>query len=194
MGANPLLGFGRVYARPEVAHFVDAQVRRLLNDPNPRFEDFYDALKLKGITVWGAAVDTLEGTSRFAEGKESGPMCVLHLFDSPLSVTRPYEAYFGSLTVPRPVAREAERLSVMLDWATPRAQVLEVIQSTYPGIKPSNVHVWTLAGKSRVKRMSRLWEEWRAVGAHLVEDGWIAPSGLPTFNDSKRTPARPFPK
>ena len=184
MGANPLLGFGRVYARPEVAHFVDEQVRRLLNDPNPRFEDFYGALKHKGITVWGAAVDTLEGTSRFAEGKESGPMCVLHLFDSPLSVTRPYEAYFGSMTVPRAVAREAERLSVMLDWATPRAQVLEVIQSTYPGIKPGNVHVWTLSGKSRVKRMSRLWEEWRAIGAHLVEDGWIAPTGMATFNDS----------
>lgn len=184
MGANPLLGFGRVYARPEVARYVDAQVRRLLNDPNPRFEDFYEALRHKGITVWGAAVDTLENTSRFAEGKDTGPMCVLHLFDSPLSVTRPYEAYFGNLTVPRAVAREAERRSVMLDWATPRAQVLDVIQSTYPGIKSQHVHVWTLAGKSRVKRMSRLWAEWQALGVHLVEDGWVAPTGLPTFNDS----------
>lgn len=184
MGANPLLGFGRVYARPEVARYVDAQVRRLLNDPNPRFEDFYEALRHKGITVWGAAVDTLENTSRFAEGKATGPMCVLHLFDSPLSVTRPYEAYFGNLTVPRAVAREAERRSVMLDWATPRAQVLDVIQSTYPGIKSQHVHVWTLAGKSRVKRMSRLWAEWQALGVHLVEDGWVAPTGLPTFNDS----------
>lgn len=184
MGANPLLGFGRVYARPEVARFVDEQVRRLLNDPKPRFEDFYAALKKKGITVWGAAVDTLENTSRFAEGKDTGPMCVLHLFDSPLSVTRPYEAYFGNLTVPRAVAREAERRSVMLDWATPRAQVLDVIQSTYPGIKSNNVHVWTLAGKSRVKRMSRLWEEWRTLGVHLVEDGWVAPTGIATFNDS----------
>lgn len=184
MGANPLLGFGRVYARPEVARYVDAQVRRLLNDPVPRFEDFYEALRHKGITVWGAAVDTLENTSRFAEGKATGPMCVLHLFDSPLSVTRPYEAYFGNLTVPRAVAREAERRSVMLDWATPRAQVLDVIQSTYPGIKSQHVHVWTLAGKSRVKRMSRLWAEWQALGVHLVEDGWVAPTGLPTFNDS----------
>ncbi|MDP1825860.1 MAG: hypothetical protein Q8L48_21535 [Archangium sp.] len=184
MGANPLLGFGRVYARPEVARFVDGQVRRLLNDPTPRFDDFYEALRHKGITVWGAAVDTLENTSRFAEGKDTGPMCVLHLFDSPLSVTRPYEAYFGNLTVPRPVAKEAERRSVMLDWATPRAQVLDVIQSTYPGIKSQNVHVWTLAGKSRVKRMSRLWAEWTALGVHLVEDGWVAPTGIATFNDS----------
>ena len=184
MGANPLLGFGRVYARPEVARFVDAQVRRLLNDPKPRFDDFYEALRHKGITVWGAAVDTLENTSRFAEGKDTGAMCVLHLFDSPLTVTRPYEAYFGNLTVPRPVAREAERRSVMLDWATPRAHVLDVIQSTYPGIKSPNVHVWTLSGKSRVNRMSRLWAEWKALGVHLVEDGWVAPTGLATFTDS----------
>jgi hypothetical protein len=184
MGANPLLGFGRVYARPEVARFVDQQVRRLLNDPKPRFGDFYEALKGRGITVWGAAVDTLENTSRFAEGKTTGPMCVLHLFDSPLAVTRPYEAYFGNLTVPRRVAQEAERRSVMLDWATPRAQVLDVIQSAYPGIKPENVHVWTLAGKSRQNRLSRLWAEWKAVGAHLVEEGWQTPAGLPIFNDS----------
>jgi hypothetical protein len=184
MGANPLLGFGRVYARPEVARFVDEQVRRLLNDPKPRFHDFYEALKKKNITVWGAAVDTLENTSRFAEGKPTGPMCVLHLFDSPLTVTRPYEAYFGNLTVPRAVAQEAERRSVMLDWATPRAQVLDVIKSTYPGIKPANVHVWTLAGKSRVTRMSRLWDEWKKLGVHLVEDGWVAPTGIATFNDS----------
>lgn len=184
MGANPLLGFGRVYARPEVARFVDGEVRRLLNDPKPQFADFYAALRKKGITVWGAAVDTLENTSRFAEGKDTGPMCVLHLFDSPLTVTRPYEAYFGNLTVPRAVAKEAERRSVMLDWATPRAHVLDVINTTYPGIKSSNIHVWTLAGKSRVKRMSRLWDEWTKLGVHLVEDGWVAPTGIATFNDS----------
>lgn len=184
MGSNPLLGFGRVYARPEVARFVDAQVHRLLNDPQPRFEDFYDALSAKGITVWGAAVDTLENTSRFAEGKTTGPMCVLHLFDAPLTVTRPYEAYFGNLTVPRAVAKEAERRSVMLDWATPRATLLDVIQSTYPGIKPGNVHVWTLGGKSRTLRLRKLWAEWEACGAHLVENGWVAPTGLATFNDS----------
>jgi hypothetical protein len=184
MGSNPLLGFGRVYARPEVARFVDEQVHRLLNDPKPRFEDFYDALSAKGITVWGAAVDTLENTSRFAEGKPTGPMAVLHLFDSPLTVTRPYEAYFGNLTVPRAVAKEAERRSIMLDWATPRAQLLDVIQSTYPGIKPKNVHVWTLGGKSRTTRLHKLWAEWEACGAHLVENGWIAPTGIATFNDS----------
>lgn len=184
MGANPLLGFGRVYARPQVARFVDAAVRRLLNDPEPRFREFYDALRSHRITLWGAAVDTLENTSRFAEGQPTGPMTVLHLFDSPLTVTRPYEAYFGSLTVPRELVREAERRSVLLDWATPRAQVLALARAAYPDLEPGNVHVWTLAGKSRVTRLGRLWEEWRALGVHLVEEGWIAPSGLPVFTDS----------
>ncbi len=184
MGANPLLGFGRVYARPEVARFVDARVRALLNDPKPRFADFYDALSARGITVWGAAVDTLENTSRFADGQSTGPMCVLHVFDSPLTVTRPYEAYFGTLTVPKAVAREAERRSVMLDWATPRAELLDVVRATYPGIEPANVHVWTLSGKSRATRLGRLWAEWRALGVHLVEAGWVAPTGVPVFNDS----------
>jgi len=184
MGANPLLGFGRVYARPQVARFVDAAVRRLLNDPEPRFREFYDALRGHRITLWGAAVDTLENTSRFAEGQPTGPMTVLHLFDSPLTVTRPYEAYFGSLTVPRELVHEAERRSVLLDWATPRAQVLALARAAYPDLEPGNVHVWTLAGKSRVTRLGRLWEEWRALGVHLVEEGWVAPSGLPVFTDS----------
>ena len=80
---------------------------RLLNDPAHSFADFYAFLRRSGITVWGAAVDTLENTSRFAEGRPTGPMSVIHLFDSPLTVTRPYEAYFGNLTVPRAVARRA---------------------------------------------------------------------------------------
>ena len=73
MGANPLLGFGRVYARPEVARIVDRRVRRLLNEPGHTFEQFYGWMQERGITIWGAAVDTLENTSRFAEGKETGP-------------------------------------------------------------------------------------------------------------------------
>lgn len=184
MGANPLLGFGRVYARPEVARVVDAATRRMLNDPKHRFGDFYEGLRKLGITVWGAAVDTLENTSRFAEGKPTGPMSVLHLFDLPLAVTRPYEAYFGAMTVTRKMAVEAEKRSVLLDWATPRAEVMQLAQAAYPGLEPQNLHVWTLGGKSRAARMHRLWKEWTDVGAHLVEDGWIAPTGLPIFNDS----------
>src|SRR6266545_7992193 len=124
MGANPLLGFGRVYARPEVARRLDGLVRRLLNDPDFGWERFHAELRERRITVWGAAVDTLENTSRFAEGRETGPMAVLHLFDSPLRIARPYEAYMGSLTVPRRVVQAAERRSVLLDYCTPRAQVL----------------------------------------------------------------------
>jgi hypothetical protein len=184
MGANPLLGFGRVYARPEVARVVDRRVRRLLNEPGHTFEQFHDWLRSRGITLWGAAVDTLENTSRFAEGKPSGPMAVFHLFDSPLTMSRPYESYMGCLTIPKAVAETAEGASVLIDYRTPRARVVEAIEATYPGIRRENVHVWTLRGKSRLGRLGNLWEEWSSLGAHLVEDGWKAPSGLPVFTDS----------
>jgi hypothetical protein len=184
MGANPLLGFGRVYARPEVARTVDRRVRRLLNEPGHTFEHFHGWLQDRGITLWGAAVDTLENTSRFAEGKPTGPMSVFHLFDSPLRLSKPYESYMGSLTVPRTVAQAAERASVLLDYRAPRQKVMEAVEAAYPGIKRDHVHVWTLRGKSRLARLGQLWEEWKALGAHLVEDGWKAPSGVEVFTDS----------
>jgi len=184
MGANPLLGFGRVYARPEVARVVDKRVRRLLNESGHTFEHFHDWLKSRGITIWGAAVDTLENTVRFAEGKKTGPMSVFHLFDSPLVLARPYESYMGCLTVPRRVAEAADRASLLLDYRTPRADVTRAIESAYPGVKRGNIHVWTLQGANRVARLGALWEEWKALGVHLVEDGWKAPSGLEVFTDS----------
>ena len=184
MGANPLLGFGRVYARPEVARVVDKRVRRLLNESGHTFEHFHDWLKSRGITIWGAAVDTLENTVRFAEGKKTGPMSVFHLFDSPLVLARPYESYMGCLTVPRRVAEAADRASLLLDYRTPRADVTRAIESAYPGVKRGNIHVWTLRGKNRVARLGALWEEWKALGVHLVEDGWKAPSGFEVFTDS----------
>ena len=184
MGANPMLGFGRVYARPEVARFVDGAIRRLINDPHASFDDFYHRLRARGITVWGAAIDTLENTSRFAEGKPTGPMTVLHLFDSPLTVTRPYEAYFGVLTVPSAVARTAADKSVILDWVTPRAKLVELIEATYPGIRRGHIHVWTLRGKSRASRIATLWADWEALGAHIIDDGWMPPTGVPVFTDS----------
>src|SRR5215510_16562663 len=100
MGANPLLGFGRVYARPQVANLVDSRVHRLLNDPAYGWRGFYKKMRDQRIRIWGAAVDTLENTSRFAKGEERGPMTVIHLFDQPLTVTRPYEAYMGTLAIP----------------------------------------------------------------------------------------------
>jgi hypothetical protein len=184
MGANPMLGFGRVYARPELARTVDRRVRRLLNEPGHTFEQFHGWLQSRGVTLWGAAVDTLENTSRFVEGKTTGPMAVFHLFDSPLRLARPYESYMGCLTVPAAVADAAEAASVLLDYRTPRKQVTEAIEAAYPGIRREHIHVWTLRGKSRVARLGPLWEEWEQLGVHLVEDGWKAPSGLEVFTDS----------
>jgi hypothetical protein len=184
MGANPLLGFGRVYARPEVATMVDRRMRRLLNEPGHTFEQFHGWLEDRGITLWGAAVDTLENTTRFAQGKPTGPMAVFHLFNSAMLLSKPYESYMGSLTIPKKVADAAADASVLIEYGTPRRKVVEAIEAAYPGIQRKNIHVWTLQGKSRVARLGQLWNEWTELGAHLVQDGWKAPSGIEVFTDS----------
>jgi len=184
MGANPLLGFGRVYARPQVAKFIDSRVHRLLNDPGYGWSGFYKKMRDQGITIWGAAVDTLENTSRFAKGEELGPMAVIHLFDQPLTVARPYEAYMGTLAIPGHVSRVAEENSIHLDLLSPRKKLVEAIELALPGIRRENIHVWTLGGKSRATRLGQLWEEWRALGVHIVEEGWTCPSGLAAFTES----------
>jgi len=184
MGSNPQIGFGRVYARPEVARWLDKRVVRLLNDPAYGWNGFYREIKASGITVWGAAIDTLENTSRFAKGCPTGPMTVLHLFDQPLHVSRPYEGYVGMVVMPRAIAQRAAEHAVLIDFRTPRARVAEAIDRTYPGIRRDHIHVWTLGGKSRAPRIASLWTAWQEQGAHLVEDGWILPSGMPAFTES----------
>jgi hypothetical protein len=184
MGSNPNLGFGRVYARPEVARFLDARIIRLLNDRNYGWREFYSEIRRSGITVWGAAIDTLENTSRFALGREAGTMTILHVFDQPLHIVRPYEGYMGTLLLPAAVAKAAAEESILLDYRTPRHLVMRAIQKAYPGIEPANVNVWTLAGSSRKARLSGLWEQWTDLGAHLVQDGWELPGGGEVFTES----------
>jgi hypothetical protein len=185
MGSNPLLGFGRVYARPQVARFLDRRVHRLVNDPDYEWPDFWGELEAAGVTVWGAAVDTLENTTRFAKGASTGPMTVVHLFDQPLRVARPYEGYMGTLVLPRRVVERAADRSILIDYLTPRALVMEAIEEAYPGIARKNVHVWTLGGSSRVHRLGPLWEQWRELGVHLVEDGWTIPdTAMQAFTES----------
>ncbi len=184
MGSNPQLGFGRVYARPQVARWVDERVAKLINSPTYGWNHFYRDYKEAGITIWGAAIDTLENTSRFAKGAETGSLTVLHLFDQPLQVTRPYEGYMGNLFLPQKVVERAAERSVLIDFRTHRAKVVEAIQATYPGIEPANIHVWTLRGKSRFARIGSMWKQWEDAGVHLVEDGWILPTGKPAFTES----------
>jgi hypothetical protein len=184
MGSNPQLGFGRVYARPQVAKWLDSRVTRLLNDPEFGWEEFWKEIKESGIRVWGAAIDTLENTSRFANGESTGPLTVIHLFDQPLRITKPYEGYMGNLFLPLEVVRKAEENSVLLDFMTPREKVVQAIESTYTGIQRHNIHVWTLGGESRTKRLGWLWKQWQDLGAHLVEAGWTLPTGMQAFVDS----------
>jgi len=184
MGSNPQLGFGRVYARPQVARWLDDRVAELINSPDYTWESFYREIKDAGITVWGAAIDTLENTSRFAKGEETGPLTVLHLFDQPLRVIRPYEGYVGNLFMPQEVVDKAAEQSILIDFRTPRTLVTEAIEATYPGIQRHNIHVWTLRGSSRAGRIGSLWKEWEEAGAHLVEPGWALPNGGEVFNNS----------
>lgn len=184
MGANPQLGFGRVYARPQVAQWLEQRVTRMLNDEAYSFDDFYRETKASGITVWGAAVDTLENTSRFAKGAPTGAMTVLHLFDQPLRIKRPYEGYVGTLFLPRLVVEKAAERSILVNFRTPRALVMEAILTAYPGLRREHVHVWTLRGRSRAGRLGSMWKEWEATGAHLVDDGWKLPSGMEAFGES----------
>ncbi len=184
MGSNPQIGFGRVYARPVIARHLDRLVVRLLNDPAYGWDGFYREIKESGITVWGAAIDTLENTSRFAKGAPTGPMTVLHLFNQPLQISRPYEGYVGMLVLPKEVVSQAAERAILLDFRAPRRLVMEAIEATWPGIRRDHVHVWTLGGKSREGRIGGLWKCWRDLGAHLVEDGWPLPSGMAAFTES----------
>jgi hypothetical protein len=184
MGSNPQLGYGRIYARPQVARWLEQRVTRMLNVPEYCWDTFYREVKDAGITVWGAAIDTLENTSRFAKGEPTGPLTVLHLFDQPLHMRRPYEGYVGNLFLPRVVVEKAAEDSLLIDYRTPRGKVMEAIEAAYPGIRRGDVHVWTLGGKSRAARIGKLWDEWRAAGAHVVEDGWALPGGMKAFNES----------
>lgn len=184
MGANPLLGFGRVYARPEVAKFLDDCILKLINDPGYKWEDFRRAIAIKDITVWGAAIDTLENTDRFAKGEATGPLTILHLFDQPLAITDQYEGYIGTLVLPKEVVERAADDSLLVNYFTPRHLVIKAIAMTYHGIKPENIHVWTLQGKRREPRIGKIWEEWETAGAHLVGENWTLPTGFSPFTDS----------
>lgn len=184
MGSNPLLGFGRVYARPQVARFLERRVRRLLNQDDYRWEAFWGEIQDMGLTVWGAAIDTLENTSRFAKGEPTGPMAVMHLFDQPLAVARPFEGYMGTLVLPKKVMAAAEERSILCTYLTPRAKVLDAIRAAYPDVPAGRVHVWTLGGSSREKRIGSIWKAWTDLGAHVVEDGFALPGGGPVFTES----------
>jgi hypothetical protein len=184
MGSNPQIGFGRVYARPEIARWLDRRVVRLLNDPGYGWDGFYGEIKSSGITVWGAAIDTLENTSRFAKGDPTGPMTILHLFDQPLRISRPYEGYVGMLVLPREVVQHAAERAVLINFRTPRHLVVKAIEDAYPGIRREHIHVWTLGGKSRASRIGHLWKAWQDHGVHVVEDGWPMPTGIGAFNES----------
>ncbi len=184
MGANPLLGFGRIYARPQVAKYLETNVIKLINDKTYTWNDFRKNIVKKDITVWGAAIDTLECTSRFAKGEKTGPLTVFHLFDQPLAISDQYEGYVGNLVVPKAVVEKAAQDSVLINYFTARQKGVAAVEKTYTGIKPENIHVWTLSGPAREKRIGKIWEEWKLGGARLVDESWLLPTGFAPFTDA----------
>jgi len=167
-----------------VAKFLEDCVLKLINDKTYTWEDYKRAIAIKDITVWGAAIDTLENTSRFAKGEKTGPLTVLHLFDQPLAISDQYEGYIGNLVLPKAVVEKAAADSLLVNFFTPRGKVVQAIKMTYPGIKPDHIHVWTLQGESREPRIGKIWKEWQEQGVHLVDENWTLPTGFHPFTDS----------
>ena len=110
MGANPLLGFGRVYARPEVAR--DRRPRGSAGCSTSR------ATPSSSSTSWlqGPGHHALGRGRRHARehlalrrGQDDGPDGGVPPVRLAARLSRPYESYMGCLTVPRRVAEAAER-------------------------------------------------------------------------------------
>ncbi len=59
IGSNPLLGFGRIYARPQVAKFLEPRVHKLINSDDYKLADYFNEINATGITIWGTAIDAL---------------------------------------------------------------------------------------------------------------------------------------
>ncbi|MCP4296071.1 MAG: hypothetical protein GY786_10725, partial [Proteobacteria bacterium] len=82
------------------------------------------------------------------------------------------------------VVKTAEEDSLLINYFTPRGKVVDAIIMTYPEIKPEHIHVWTLQGESRGKRIQKLWDQWSQKGAHIIDDTWTLPTGFHPFTDS----------
>ena len=61
---------------------------------------------------------------------------------------------------------------------------MEAIRGVYPEVPAERIHVWTLTGTARQRRLGGLWAQWRELGVHLVEDGWKIPGGSEVFTDA----------
>ena len=81
----------------------------------------------------------------------------------------------GTLSLPADVVANGRRALDPHRLPDAAPQVMEAIELAYPGIAASNVHVWTLGGKSRERAAGdAVGASGARSGAHLVEDGWPA--------------------
>ena len=186
MGSDPLLGFGRVYAasRGGTEPWTEGAPAAERAGARP-FHYLLRAGSKSGGSRSGAPPLTRSRTRPVSpRGKATGPIAVLPSLRLAPHPVRLYQSYMACLTVPRRVAEAADRASLLLDDRTPRAGD-RGDRGGLPGPPPrEHPRTGTLRGTSRVGRLGKLWEEWTALGVHLVEEGWKAPSGFEVFTDS----------
>ena len=186
MGANPLLGFGRVYARPEVARDVDRRVRRLLNEPGHTFEQFHGWLQEPGHHDLGRRGRHAREHLALRRGQDDRADGGL----PPLRLAARHRRARTSRTWAASPCRgawptRAERASVLLDYRTPRGKVVEAIEAAYPGIRRENIHVWTLRGQEpRGAARRALGGVDRRSASTSSRTAGRRPSGIAVFTDS----------
>ena len=130
---------------------LDQRVHRLINDPAYGWKAVLERARRPPGSRSGARRSTPSRTPRASRrGPRPGRWPCSTSSTSRCRVARPYEGYIGYADAPaRRSSTPASERSVLIDFLTPRRLVMEAIRTTYPGIEPGNVHVWTLGGPSR---------------------------------------------
>lgn len=111
-------------------------------------------------------------------------MTVLHLFDQPLAITRPYEGYMETLFLPQEVSERAAEESILLTFRTPRKESDAGHPVDLPRHHPRPRSCLDPGRKEPSGPYRALWKEWTDLGVHVVEDGFVLPTGIPAFNES----------
>ena len=179
MGANPLLGFGRVYARPEVASIVDRRIRRLLNEPGHTFEQFHDWLQRRGHHLVGrrrrharehVAVRRREGH------RPDGGVPPVQLAAGPVASLRVVHGLPD-----RAAARGRSRRPTPRCCSTTARRARRSCRPSRPPTPACAASTSTCGrcgARAAWRASARCGRSGPTLGVHLVEDGWKTPSGF----------------
>jgi len=184
MGGNPQLGYGRVYGREDVCKKIEPIIQRGINDPTYTFEQQKKDIEAAGIKVICLASDPLEGTSRFAEGKETGSMVTIALFNQLLKIRNKYEAYIHGGIWPAQVANYIKNNpDAYIDVSSTPKEIVDLLVKVF-NIKPERIISWGLRGESRKHRVARGEKEYQELGINLLSDTDVLYTGHKAVTDS----------